>query len=162
MEEILGMPPPPPPPNVSPLEETAKINTDLSLKKKLELHRDDDVCASCHKTMDAIGFSFEHYDALGKWRNKDNGKPIDAGGVLPSGIELKSPENLKAFVISKKDKFAEHMISKLLIYALGRGIEESDRKAIYMIKAQTRKNNYRFQDIIIAITESLPFQYKKP
>lgn len=162
LDEVLGTPPPEPPADVSPLEETAKINPNLSLRKKLELHREDEGCASCHRIMDAFGFSIENFDPLGKWRDTEDGKPIDTGGVLPDGTELTGLKSLQDYLVSKEDKFAEHMISKLLIYALGRGLEESDYKTVSGILVKTRENGYRFQDIILAITESVPFQMKKP
>ena len=162
MEEVLGTPPPEPPEDISPLEETGKANPNMSLREKLELHRADEGCASCHRIMDVYGFCFENFDPMGKWRNTENGRPIETGGTLPDGTKLEGLNNLKEYIISKDENFAEHLISKLLIYALGRGLEESDYKTISSIVAQTKKNGYRFQDIILAITESVPFQMKKP
>ena len=162
MDEILGTPPPEPPADVDPLETTEKANPNMSLREKLELHRQDPDCAGCHRIMDTFGFCVENFDALGKWRDKENGKPIDTGGVLPDGTELSGLKSLQDYLVSKDDKFAEHLISKLLIYALGRGLEEADYKTISSIVVKTRENGYRFQDILIAITESVPFQMKKP
>ncbi|MCM8540794.1 MAG: DUF1592 domain-containing protein [Lentisphaeraceae bacterium] len=162
MEEVLGTPPPEPPEDISPLEETGKANPNMSLREKLELHRADEGCASCHRIMDVYGFCFENFDPMGKWRNTENGRPIETGGTLPDGTKLEGLSNLKEYIISKDENFAEHLISKLLIYALGRGLEESDYKTISSIVSQTKKDGYRFQDIILAITESVPFQMKKP
>lgn len=162
MEEVLGTPPPDPPEDISPLEETGKANPNMSLREKLELHRADEGCASCHRIMDVYGFCFENFDPMGKWRKTENGRPIETGGTLPDGTKLEGLVNLKDYIVSKDEKFAEHLISKLLIYALGRGLEESDYKTISAIVSSTQKNGYRFQDIILAITESVPFQMKKP
>jgi len=162
LDEVLGTPPPEAPADVDPLETTAEVNPNMSLREKLELHRADEACASCHRIMDTFGFCIENFDALGKWRDKENGKPIDTGGTLPDGTELSGLKSLQGYLVSKDEKFAEHLITKLLIYALGRGLEESDYKTISSIVSQTKDNGYRFQDIIIAITESVPFQMKKP
>lgn len=162
LDEILGTPPPEPPADVDPLETTEKVNPNMSLRKQLELHRADEACASCHRIMDAFGFCIENFDPLGKWRDKENGRPIDTGGVLPDGTKLSGLKSLQDYLVSKEEKFAEHLISKLLIYALGRGLEESDYKTISSIVAKTKNGGYRFQDIIHAISESVPFQMKKP
>ena len=162
LDELLGTPPPEAPADVDPLETTAKVNPNMSLREKLELHRADEACASCHRIMDALGFCIENFDPLGKWRDKENGKPIDTGGILPDGTKLNGLKSLQDYLVSKEEKFAEHLISKLLIYALGRGLEESDYKTISSIVVKTRDKGYRFQDIIVAIIESVPFQMKKP
>ena len=162
LDEVLGTPPPEPPADVDPLESTEKVNPNMSLREQLELHRADEACASCHRIMDTFGFCIENFDPLGKWRDKENGKKIDTGGTLPDGTELKGLKSLQDYLVSKEEKFAEHLISKLLIYSLGRGLEESDYKTISSIVVKTRENGYRFQDIIHAITESTPFQMKKP
>ena len=162
LDEILGTPPPEPPADVSPLEETEKVNPNLSLRKKLELHRADEGCASCHRIMDSFGFCLENFNPLGKWRDTEDGKPIETGGELPDGTKLTDLKSLQQYIISKEDKFAEHLITKLLIYATGRGTEESDYKTIAAIVAKTKDSGYRFQDIIIEICNSVPFRMKRP
>ena len=162
LDEVLGTPPPEPPADVSPLEETEKVNPNLSLRKKLELHRADEGCASCHRIMDSFGFCLENFNPLGKWRDTEDGKPIETGGELPDGTKLTDLKSLQQYIISKEDKFAEHLITKLLVYATGRGTEESDYKTIAAIVAKTKDNGYRFQDIIIEICNSVPFRMKSP
>src|SRR5690606_24790407 len=130
MEHILGTPPPDPPPNVPQLEETQQAQPGLTLRQQLELHRADPVCASCHRQMDALGFAFENFDPIGRWRDKDGEHAIDPSGVLPDGTEISGSASLVEVLTREKEKFARTLAEKMLTYALGRGLEYYDRCAV--------------------------------
>lgn len=161
MEEILGDPPPPPPPLVESLEKQAEEHAEvakLSLRERMEKHRADPTCNSCHKVMDAIGFGLENFDALGRWRDKDEGgNPLDTAGKMPSGASFRNPVELKRIFMEAKDQFAGNMAEKLLTYALGRGVEHYDDPTIEHIVATMRKNDYRFSVLVAEVATSYPF-----
>src|SRR5206468_13084125 len=125
LEQILGTPPPPPPPDVPSLDDGKQLTG--SLRKVMEQHRENALCASCHQRMDPIGFAFENYDAVGAWRDKDGEFPIDPSGDLPGGQTFQGPAELKALLRGKKDQFRRCLTEKVLTYALGRGLEYYDR-----------------------------------
>ncbi len=156
LESLLGTPPPPPPPNVPELQES-KAEAPKTLRERMELHRTNPTCASCHQRMDPIGFGLENYDVLGRWRGEDEGKPVDARGELPSGETFDGPDGLKKLLMSRKDQFARHLATKLLGYALGRGLTPEDHCAIDKIVAETAKSGYRSQTLIEQIVLSEPF-----
>ena len=128
LDQILGTPPPPPPPDVPSLPEEKQLTG--SLRKVMEQHRENALCASCHQRMDPIGFAFENYDAVGAWRDKDGGFAVDPSGVLPGGQSFQGPAELKAILRGKKDLFSRCLTEKVLTYALGRGLEYYDRCAV--------------------------------
>jgi cytochrome c553 len=160
LEEILGDPPPPPPPNVESLEkqaDTADVSK-LSLRQRMDRHRTDPVCSSCHKVMDAIGFGMENFDALGRWRDKDaTGLALDTAGKLPNGASFRNPVELKRIFMEAKDKFAANMAGKMLTYALGRGTEHYDETTIERIVETMGKNDYRFSVLVAEVATSYPF-----
>jgi Protein of unknown function (DUF1587)./Protein of unknown function (DUF1592)./Protein of unknown function (DUF1595)./Protein of unknown function (DUF1588)./Protein of unknown function (DUF1585). len=158
---LMGDEPPPPPPVVPGLEQTSTANPKLSLRESLELHRADPGCASCHKTMDAIGFGLENFDAVGRWRTEDRGMPIDASGVLPGGESFNGPEELVGVLMEKRDQFARCFVEKLMTYAIGRGIEWYDRCTIDSILAELESND-RFSTVVLEIVQSAPFQSRRP
>ncbi|MBT6154369.1 MAG: DUF1592 domain-containing protein [Planctomycetaceae bacterium] len=161
MENILGTPPPEAPENVPPLEETAKANPDASLREQMALHRSNPTCASCHVTMDAIGFGFENFDAIGSWRDKDGKHPIDPAGKLPGGETFKSPAELIE-ILSKRDRqFARCVAEKLLTYAIGRGLEYYDKCAVDKIVSKAARNDYRFSAFVVEIVNSRPFLMRR-
>jgi hypothetical protein len=161
LENILGTPPPDPPANVPALEETVEANPDASLREQMALHRSNPTCASCHLTMDAIGFGFENFDAIGRWRDKDGQHTIDAAGKLPSGESFKSPTELIT-ILSKRDRqFARCVTEKLLTYAIGRGLEYYDKCAVDKIVAATARNDYRFSSFVVEIVNSRPFLMRR-
>ncbi|MCX7664698.1 MAG: DUF1592 domain-containing protein [Gemmataceae bacterium] len=160
LETILGEDPPPPPDNVPELAATQAAQPKLPLRKQLELHRTNPVCASCHRTMDSIGFGLENFDAIGRWRDREQDQPIDSVGDLPSGEKFSTPRELVNILAKRKDDFARHLISRLLTYALGRGIEYTDRPTLDAILKQTRTDEFRFQDLIIEIVLSRPFRWQ--
>jgi len=160
LENILGTPPPDPPPDVPGLGEAGNIPG--TLREQLERHRKDAVCASCHKAMDPIGFAFEHFDAIGRHRTKDNGKLIDASGQLESGESFKDAVSLRRILANQKsDYFIRCLTEKMLTYALGRGLEYYDRRTVDNIVLRLKKKDYRFNELIVGVVTSLPFDKKR-
>lgn len=162
LENLLGAPPPPPPPVVPELKPHAKDGRLLTMREQMEQHRADPTCASCHARMDPIGFALENYDAIGRWRTKDAGSPIDATGKLPDGTEFTGPAGLKQLMLSGyRDDFVTAITEKLLTYALGRGLEYYDKPVVRSITRQAARDNYRMSAVIMAIVESTPFQMRR-
>jgi mono/diheme cytochrome c family protein len=159
LANILGVPPPPPPATVPALEQT--IGKGLSVRERLAQHRRDPVCASCHRIMDPVGFSLENYDAVGRWRTSEEGKPIDASGGLPDGSEFAGVDGLEQALLSRPELFAGVMAEKLLTFALGRGVEPYDAAAVRAAVRRARAENYRFSSLILGITSSTPFQMRR-
>src|SRR5262249_17829345 len=126
LETLLGTPPPPPPNDVPPLKEKHAGEAPQTVRERLEEHRRDAVCAGCHNRIDPLGFALENYDVLGRWRPEDNGKPIDNRGELPDGTKIEGPEHLKKILLERKTVFLRHFTTKLLGYALGRGLLAAD------------------------------------
>jgi hypothetical protein len=158
LEEIIGDPPPPPPPAVAQLPEQDKgSSAGLSLRQLMERHRSDAVCASCHTRMDPIGFGFENYDALGRWRTDDGGKALDVGGTLPGGLTFKGPIELKTLFLNRKEDFVHRLCEKMLIFALGRAMNDDDEFAVQSVAAAVAKDQYRFSAMVTQIALSYPF-----
>jgi hypothetical protein len=160
LENILNAPPPPPPANVPSLNEDA-VGSLASLRQQLEEHRKNAVCASCHSRMDPLGFGLENYDAVGAWRTMDGKFPIDSSGVLPNGRTFHGAEELKALLKEQRNAFAEGLTEKMLIYALGRGIERYERPDMKQIVAGLAANDYKFSSLVLGIVNSAPFQMEK-
>jgi Protein of unknown function (DUF1588)/Protein of unknown function (DUF1592)/Protein of unknown function (DUF1585)/Protein of unknown function (DUF1587)/Protein of unknown function (DUF1595) len=159
LDAILGSPPPPPPPNVPTLPEHAGAQPQ-TMRERLAQHRENPVCASCHSRIDPIGFALENYDALGQWRTEDAGKPIDNSGELPDGTKFEGSDQLKAVLLEKKDLFLRNLTSRMLGYALGRGLTRQDSCTVDSIMAQLAANDYKSQALIEAIVMSPPFRYQ--
>jgi hypothetical protein len=140
LENFVGAPPPPPPPDVPNLDET-KIGTTSSMREQLEQHRKNATCASCHARMDPLGFGLENFDAVGAWRTKDGEFPINAVGTLPDGRSFTGPQGLKSILKAQPDAFTECLTRKMLIYALGRGLETSDDAAVKEIVRKVAADN---------------------
>lgn len=160
LETLLGSPPPPPPPDVPQLPEGDKAPTDKTLRERLVAHRANPTCASCHDRIDPIGFGLESFDAIGRWRTKDAGQPIDATGNLPDGTKFNGPDELKKALLLHKDDFVRHFAAKMLGYALGRGLVNEDYCVVDRAVEQLKQNNYRSQVLIAEIIESAPFRLK--
>ncbi len=162
LEQILGEPPPAPPPTVPSLDDESRKELSGSFRQKLEQHRADPKCANCHAKMDAMGFALENFDGIGQWRDKDElGQPVDVGGKLPKGGELKSLAELKTLLRTEQDQFATCLTEKMLTYALGRGLEYYDDRAVEKIRAELSKNGYKFSVLAIAIAKSDPFRLRR-
>jgi hypothetical protein len=161
LEQILGAPPPPPPPNVPELPETPQSAQSASLRQRMEQHRANPSCANCHARMDAIGFALENFNAVGAWRSKDGSFDIDPAGVLPDGTRINGVADLKRAVLDKKDLFARCLIEKMMIYALGRGIEPYDDRALEKALGAVAKNEYTFSSLVFEIVKSDPFRLRR-
>jgi hypothetical protein len=157
LENLLNQPPPPPPPGVPPLNE-ASVGESTSLRQEMEAHRANAACASCHSRMDPLGFGLENFNAIGAWRTNDGKLPVDASGTLPDGTSFEGAAELKAILLNEKTNFVDCLSEKLLIYALGRGLERYDRPAVTKISAGVAASDYRFSGLILSIVNSLPFQ----
>jgi hypothetical protein len=161
LANILGLAPPPPPPGVPALKETAGIGKTLSMRERMAQHRADPACAGCHKLMDPVGFSLENYDAVGRWRTTEDGKPIDAAGGLPDGSQFEGVAGLQKALLSRPEVFAGTLTEKLLTYALGRGVESYDAPSVRRIVASARANDFKFSKIVLGIVNSTPFQMRR-
>ena len=160
LENILNTPPPPKPNGVPDLDEKA-VGVSASLREQLEKHRANAVCASCHSRMDPLGFALENYDAIGQWRDKDGKFPIDASGQLPDGRKFVGAKGLTDILTSDPKVIAKAMTEKLLIYALGRGLESYDRPVVNQIVAGLAADQYRFSSLVLGIVNSVPFQERR-
>jgi hypothetical protein len=158
LEQILGSPPPPAPPSVPTLEgQQLKGN----LRQRMEQHRADPACASCHSRMDAIGFAFEKFDAVGQTRQKDEGQPIDPSGKLPDGRAFAGAGELKKLLLADKEKVVRNLSSKLLTFGLGRGLDYYDGPAVDKITESALKADSRFSALVLGVVQSDPFRLRR-
>jgi len=157
LEEILGTPPPPPPPGVSDLPDEKKDVARGSLRTRMEQHRADPNCASCHARMDPLGFALENFDAIGAWRDQDGPFPVDASGTLPKGERFVGPVELKAVLLTRIGPFAHCLTEKMMTYALGRGLTYQDHCIVEKIADGAIRDGGRFSRLISGIVHSDPF-----
>ncbi len=162
LEDLIGTPPPPPPPIVNTLPADDKVRDGRTLRQRLEEHRTKENCAACHSRLDPMGFALENFDPIGRWRDKIDGQDVDASGVLPGGEAVNGPEALKDALLRRKDLFVRHLTEKLMAYALGRGLEYYDYPVVKEITDTLARDDYRAETLVLAITRSLPFQYRRP
>ncbi len=160
LENVLGTPPPPPAPDVPALDDN-NVSASLPVRERLAAHRANPACASCHDFMDPTGFALENYDAVGRWRTIEEGKPVDAAGGLPDGSRFVGVEGLEEGLLKRPEVFVGTLTEKLLTYALGRGVEYYDGPAVRGIVRQAQKEDYRFSAIIEQIVNSTPFRMRK-
>jgi len=164
METLLGSPPPPPPPNVPPLEDT-KSATDtgktLSVRERMEEHRKNPACASCHRVIDPIGLALENFDVVGAWRIKDNGVPVDTAAKLYDGTELNGPESLRKALVDHSDSVIRNFTENLMAYALGRRVEYYDQPTVRAIVKKAGQNGNRFSQFVVGVVNSPAFQMAK-
>ena len=158
MENVLGTPPPPPPPNVPALEATEIHGT---LRQRMEQHRRNPVCASCHSKLDPLGFALENFDAVGGFRTVDGGEAVDPSGTMLNGATFDGPGEFKQLLVSHQDAFLATMTEKLLTYALGRGVEPYDMPAVRQVLRNASADDYRWSAIVSAIARSVPFQMRR-
>jgi hypothetical protein len=161
LTNILGVPPTPPPPNVPALKENGEDGKPRSLRERMEKHRTDAVCAGCHKVMDPIGFALENFDGVGHWRALDDGPTIDPSGTLFNGAKVEGAAALREMIASRPDVFVGVMTEKMMIYALGRGIDYRDMTAVRKVVADARAKDYKFSAMVSGIVKSVPFQFKE-
>jgi hypothetical protein len=160
LANILGTPPPPPLANVPPLKDNT-VSSTLSVRERLAEHRSNVACAGCHKLMDPVGFALENFDAVGRWRASEEGRPIDATGGLPDGSKFEGVTGLEDALLKRPELFIGTLTEKLLTFALGRGIEDFDGPAVRKIVRDARASDYRFSTLIMGIATSTPFQMRK-
>jgi hypothetical protein len=127
----------------------------------MEAHRANPACANCHAKMDGLGFGLENFDAIGGYRTRDGGAPIDASGELPGNVTFTGPRELKSVLVGKKDLFVKCLTEKMLTYALGRGLEFYDRRAVEAIAAAVAKADYKFSALVTEIVKSDPFRMRR-
>jgi hypothetical protein len=163
LQNLLGTPPPDPPPNVPALQENGnQITKVLTTRERLEQHRANAVCASCHKLMDPIGFALENFDAVGKYRAYDeNFQPVDNSGVYADGSRIDGVAGLRQVLVNHSGQFLNNLTNTILTYALGRGVESSDASVVRSILHEAAPQNYCLSSIVLGIVKSGPFQMRR-
>jgi hypothetical protein len=163
MEVLLGSPPPPPPPDVPDLEEThpTKDGRLLSVRERLEMHRSNPACNSCHRVIDPLGLALENFDVTGAWRIKDNGVSVDAAGTLYDGTALKGPEDLRRALLNRSEIVLRTFTENLMAYALGRRLEYFDMPTVRTVVREGSPNDYRFSSFVLGIVKSPAFQMSR-
>jgi Protein of unknown function (DUF1592)/Protein of unknown function (DUF1588)/Protein of unknown function (DUF1587)/Protein of unknown function (DUF1585)/Protein of unknown function (DUF1595) len=157
LENILSAPPSPPPSGVEALKEGKELGHSGTLRQRMERHRTDPACATCHRRMDPLGFGLENFNAIGGWRTTEEKQSIDSSGRLPGGLVFHGPAELKTALLVRRDAFVSCLAEKMLTYALGRGLDRADRRAVDQIVATLARNEYRFSALILAVAESESF-----
>ncbi|MEO8050615.1 MAG: DUF1592 domain-containing protein [Acidobacteriota bacterium] len=161
LDNVFGAPPPPPPPNVPLLKEERDPRKVLPMREQMAAHRANPVCAGCHAQMDQLGFALENFDGIGEWRDiYASGAPVDASAQLPDGTKFNGPSELREVLRKHSGEFLTTVTERLLIYALGRGLDAPDAPAVRKIKSEAAPDNYRFESLIQAIVTSTPFQMR--
>jgi hypothetical protein len=162
LQTFLGVSPPDPPPNVpaiKPAANDAAGNTkEPTMRQRMEQHRANPICASCHNIFEPLGIAMENYDAVGMWRTEESGSPIDTTGKFVDGTALDGPGSLRALLMKYSDQYVRNVTEKLLTYALGRGVEHQDMPLVRTIVRQSAPNNYRFSSLVMSIVTSDAFQ----
>jgi hypothetical protein len=157
LENLLASPPPPPPADVPSLD-TERSGKPLSMKEAMQLHRASPACAGCHAKMDPIGFALENFDALGRYRAEENGRPIEVTSALPDGTIVDGVEGVRQLVLRDPALFVEALTGKLLMYALTRNIQHYDQPTIRVIARESARQNYTFASLVLGVVNSVPFQ----
>jgi hypothetical protein len=163
MEVLIGTPPPPPPPGVPDLEETKGVAEGrmLTTRERMEMHRANAVCKSCHQFMDPIGLALDNFDVTGRWRIKENGNPLDTRGQMYDGTDVQSPEDLRNALLKRPVPLLRTFTGNLMAYALGRRVEYQDMPAVRAIVRQAEANGYRMSSFILGVVRSDAFQMKR-
>ena len=161
LENILGTPAPEPPPGVeTTLDPDPEAVVPTTLRERMEAHRTNPVCASCHQVMDPIGFALENFDLVGSWRESEDGSPINASGMLVDGTRLNGPSDLREALLDRSEAFVTTATEKMLTYALGRAVDYYDMPSVRSIVRTAADNDYRLSSLILGIVQSMPFQMK--
>jgi mono/diheme cytochrome c family protein len=161
LDKFLGVELPPPPPDIPELDESKEAAAAHTLRERLEQHRADPTCATCHDRIDPIGFALENFDEMGRWRDSDAGGEIDAVAVLADGTKLDGPSGLKTYLMDHKQDFVRHLTRKMLGYALARGLAPHDACTVEKIVERLEQNDYRAQELVLGIVASEPFRKKR-
>ena len=162
LDTVLGSPPPAPPPNVPPLDATKSTAELRTLRERMEQHRTNAVCASCHARMDPLGFSLENFDGLGKWRTEDAGEPIDSTASMMNGTRLDGIIGLKKLLVTRKDDFVGALTMKLMAYGIGRNVEYFDMPAVRKVARDAAGQHDRWSAVVLGIVKSVPFSMSAP
>ena len=163
LENVLGTPPAPPPPDIPPLPAGGEGGEPRTVRERLAQHRANPACAACHAPMDPLGFALENFDAIGRWRTSDAGFPVDASAVLADGLTaFDGPGGLRRVLLDRSEQFVETVAEKLLVYALGRGVEHHDRPVIRGIVRAAAEDDYRWSSLVLGIVDSTPFRMRRP
>jgi hypothetical protein len=157
LANLLGAPPPPPPPDIPALKEAGAEGQPRSLRERMEAHRNNPVCASCHQRMDPLGFSLENFDAVGKWRTTSDGAAIDPSATFPDGTKFEGIAGLRTLIAGHKDDFVRTLSAKLLAFAVGRGLDYHDIPAVRRIAREAAAADYTWSSIVTGIVRSTPF-----
>lgn len=161
LEELLSTPPPPPPANVPALPEDRSPNLG-SLRQRLERHRADPNCTSCHVRIDPLGFGLENFDALGRWREQgEMGEALDVLGTLPGGQTFRGPQELKRVLMQRKEKVMTTVVERMLAFAVGRNLERSDRPVVRQILSRLAADGWKTRTLVSEVVTSLPFRYRR-
>ena len=161
LENLLGSPPPPPPPDVPALNEKTNPDKPLTLRERMEQHRNNPVCASCHAQMEPYGFALDNFDPVGAWRSNDNGAPINAKVALPDKTEFEGPDGVMNELMDREQIVIHNFTEKLIIYALGRSIRAQDQPVIRKVMREAAAGNYSWSSIILGIVNSAPFNMRR-
>ena len=159
LENVLGTPPPPPLPNVPPLVASTEA-APRTLRERMEQHRASPTCAGCHKVLDPLGFALENFDGVGAWRSREAGLPIDASGLLADGTKVDGVVALRNALVGRSDIFVQTLTEKLMIYALGRGLQHYDMPVVRDVVRHAAKQDDRFSSLVMGIVTSPPFQMR--
>ncbi|MEO8260200.1 MAG: DUF1592 domain-containing protein [Acidobacteriota bacterium] len=158
LENLLASPPPPPPPDIPALKtDGPEPGRTLTMRQAMTAHRENPSCASCHARMDPIGFAMENFDAVGKWRDRDGGAPIDASGVFPGGLAFDGMTGLKQALTARPEPFVSAVAEKLLMYALGRNLQYYDAPAVRAIVRGAAREHYTLSSLVAGVVTSIPF-----
>ena len=160
LENLLGTHPPDPPPNVPPLKPNPTAGPQ-TMRQRMEEHRANPACSSCHRMMDPIGFALENFDGNGKWRTREAGQKLDASGQLVDGSPIDGVVSLRENLVRYSPQFLRTVTEKLLTYALGRGVEYDDMPVVRSIVREAAKKDYRFSAVVIEIVRTIPFQMNR-
>jgi mono/diheme cytochrome c family protein len=160
LENLMGLPVPPPPPDVPQLKGNEEGQKPRTLREQMAEHRANPVCASCHKVMDPVGFALENFDAVGAWRTHEPGGPIDASGQLADGSAVDGVVTLRKAILDRPEVFVGTMTEKLMIYALGRGVDARDMPAVRGVLREAAAHDYRFSSLVLGIVRSVPFRMR--
>jgi hypothetical protein len=160
LENLLGTPPPPPPANVPALKDNT-VSASLPIRERLAEHRSNAACAACHRLIDPVGFALEQFDAVGRWRTTDEGRPVDSAGGLPDGSSFEGAHGLEAALLKRPELFVRTLTEKFFVFALGRAPEEADAPAVRKVVRDARADGYRFSSLILGLTTSTPFQMRR-
>ena len=162
LENFLNFEPPTPPPDVPGFPEIQRGEHQRSVRERLEEHRKNPVCASCHSVIDPLGFALEHYNAIGQFRaTEEDGEPVDASAAMPDGVAFDGLAGMREVMLDRKNDFVNTVVNRLLTYALGRGVEHYDQPVIRQIMQDAEGEDYRWSSLIVGITKSTPFQMKR-